>query len=129
MSTPSESDFVAELRRAWPRDGEAPLKLLKRADQAAAAWPGSAAILRLRAALIQLAPEHSSYSLDEALACYKRALEVDPGAVETLEDLAHFYDAVLGNQTQAREYFALASQERQRQGMPPNKSFERTREG
>jgi tetratricopeptide (TPR) repeat protein len=129
MRTPSESDFVAELKRAWPGEGEAPSALLARADEAIAAWPKSAAILRLKAALIQLASENSHYSLEDALECYKSALAIDPLNVETLEDIAHFYDAVLDDQAEAQTHFALAKQERQRLGMPPNKSLERTREG
>jgi tetratricopeptide (TPR) repeat protein len=128
MRTPSESDFVAELKRSWPREGDASEALLARADEATAAWPRSAALLRLQAALIQLASENSRYSLEGALACYKRALTIDPNDVETLEDVAHFYDAVLGNETEAQTYFALANQERQRLGMPPNTSLERTRD-
>ena len=87
MRTPSESDFVAELKRAWPRKGETPSALLARADEASSAWPKSAAILRLKAALIQLAAEDSRYSLEDALECYKRALAIDPLDVEPLEAL------------------------------------------
>ena len=129
MRTPSESDFVAELKRAWPREGEASSALLVRADEASTAWPKSAAILRMKAALIQLGPENSRYSLEDALECYMRALAIDPLDVETLEDLAHFYDAVLDDEVEAQTYFARAKEERQRLGMPPNKSLEQTREG
>src|SRR5688572_25454529 len=106
MRTPSESDFVAELKRAWPREGEAPSALLARADEASVAWPKSAAIFRLKAALIQLASGYSRYTLEDALECYKRALAIDPLDVETLEDVAHFYDAVLDDEAEAQSYFA-----------------------
>jgi len=129
MHTLSQSDFVAELKRAWPRVGEASGSVLKLADEAATAWPQSVEILRLKAALLQLAPESSGRTLDEAAECYKRALAVDPQDVETLEDLAHFHDAVLDDKSGAQRYFARANEERQRLGMPPNTSFERTHEG
>ena len=62
----------------------------------------------MRAALIQLGSGDSPYTLDEALVCYQRALAADPYSVEALEDIAHFYDAVLSDSAKAAAYFAQA---------------------
>jgi tetratricopeptide (TPR) repeat protein len=113
----TESDYIEALRRQWSRDGEASAGALQLADEAAANWPNSPRILCLRAALIQLAPENSPYTLEDALACYQRALAADPHAVPTLEEIGYYFDAVVGDSATAQHYFD-AIREREAQGIP-----------
>ncbi len=112
MGTLSAQDYVNLLRLRWPHDGEASLEVLGIADEAVAAFPSSAKLWCMRAALIQLGSASSPYTLDEALLCYQRALAAAPSSAEVLEDIAHFYDAVLGDSTTGAEYFAQAKRAR-----------------
>ena len=42
------------------------------------------------------------YSLEEALACYYKAMEVDPKFAEAWEDAGYFYSAVLDDRVGRR---------------------------
>ena len=58
----------------------------------------------LRGDLIQLAESADTPPLEEAAVSYKKALEIDPNNLEALESLAHFYDAVVSEPANARQY-------------------------
>lgn len=116
MGTRSERDFLNLLRFRCLHDGEASLEVLGIADEAVAAFPSSTKLWCMRAALIQLGSGNAPYTLDEALVCYQRALAADPSSVEALEDIAHFYDAVLCDSAKGAAYFAEAKRARSKAG-------------
>jgi tetratricopeptide (TPR) repeat protein len=129
MESLTEQHYVDALRARWPHDEETSIELLAMTDEAVAAWPLSAQLWCWRAALIQLGSGDSPYTLDEALRCYEQALVVDPSSLEATEDIAHFYDAVLGDEPRADVYFERARALRIKLGMSPNNALEQTREG
>src|SRR5262245_57222169 len=104
----TEQDYIHSLRVRWPRDADATLEDLALADEAVDAWPHSSRLWLLRAALIQLGPRDSSYPLAEALRSYEQAVAADPADSEALEDLGHFYGAVLNEPAKAAECFRRA---------------------
>lgn len=62
-------------------------------------------LLTQKAMLIQLQGGESS--LEDAEQCLLRAHEINPNNLETLVELAHFYDAVIPNPEQAKHYATL----------------------
>jgi hypothetical protein len=76
----TENDYIEELKNRWPRTTEtkAALETVALADEATRAFPGSPKLWCMRGNLIELGPENSPHGLDEALASYERAIEVDP---------------------------------------------------
>jgi tetratricopeptide (TPR) repeat protein len=58
----------------------------------------------LRGDLIQLLETQDGPPLAEAAKSYKTALRLDPNNLETLESLAHFYDAVEPKPATAKRY-------------------------
>ncbi len=56
-----------------------------------------------RAVRLQWADEHDG-ELSEIEECLVRALELDPENVGTLQEIAHFYDAVIPNPEKATRY-------------------------
>lgn len=58
----------------------------------------------MRGDLIQLGENASTPPLTEAAASYKKALELDPNDLEAIESLAHFFDAVISQPTDAKQY-------------------------
>ncbi|HPR64437.1 MAG TPA: hypothetical protein PK014_09475 [Thermoanaerobaculia bacterium] len=91
---------------------EVPLEAIRLIDIAVQKHPESASLWQQRAHLILLGPEETPYSLDEALNCYLRALELDPMNVEVVEDIAHFHSAVMDNEIEAQKWFEKSKQMR-----------------
>jgi hypothetical protein len=112
----TEQEYVGALKRDWPHEREASRALLILADEAVAQFPRSSKLWCLRAALIQLGCGDAPYTLSEALESYKRALSVNPSSIEALEDIAHFYDTVMGDSSSATVYFAKAKEAKSRGG-------------
>lgn len=71
----------------------------------------------MRGDLIQLGSADVPYSLEDALACYERAVSIDPNFAEGHEEIGHFYDAVIPNQTRARRAFRKAAEIRKGQSI------------
>ena len=104
----SEEDYIAQLRAGCPQDSDVSLDVITLADEAVRAFPQSATLLVMRGNLIELGTESCPYSLDEALRCYRRAIECEPDFAEAWEEIGHYYDAVLDDEKGAKPYFERA---------------------
>ena len=104
----SENDYIAELKTRWPRDFETPLETIALVDEAVREFPRSPRLWCMRGRLIQLGSESCPHSLDDALASFKRAIEIDPQFAEAWEEAAYFYHNVLDDETAAQPYFREA---------------------
>jgi hypothetical protein len=105
----SEEDYIAAIQDAWPKEGEAPLTMIALADEATARFPDSPRLWCMRGNLIELGPEDSPHDLSDALASYERAVRIEPAFAEGWEEIAHFHDAVLDDETSAKRFFERAA--------------------
>jgi tetratricopeptide (TPR) repeat protein len=116
----TETDYISELKSCWPRDEagkrEASMETLALADAAVRAFPRSAPLWVIRGNLLQLGPQDCPLLLEESLACYKKAIEIDPQCAEAWEEAGHFYDAVLDDENAARPFFEQAARLRGQKG-------------
>ena len=110
-----ESDYIEKLFTLWPTEGETSADALALADEAVRAYPHSAKLWCMRGNLIELGPAGIPYGLEDALACYERAVVIDPNFAEGHEEIGHFYDAVMPNPSRARRAFREAARVRQGQ--------------
>jgi tetratricopeptide (TPR) repeat protein len=101
----TEEDYIAELRKRWPRKGKAMLETVALADEATRAFPRSPKLWCMRGNLITLGPENCPHSLNEALASYKKAIEVDPSFAKAWEEAGYFYQDILDDKPAAQPYF------------------------
>ena len=103
----TEDDYISELRSRWPREhtDDVTLETISLAGEAVRAFPLSVRLLVMRGNLIELGPENSPHSLDDALACYQKAIEIDPQFAEAWEDIGYFQHTVLDDETAAQPYF------------------------
>jgi len=104
-----ESDYIEKLFALWPTEGETSGEALALADEAVRTYPASAKLWCMRGDLIQLGSADIPYSLEDALACYERAVSIDPNFAEGHEGIGHFYDAVMLNPSRARRAFPEAA--------------------
>ena len=105
----TEEDYIEELKKHWPRlKSEATLETIAIADEATRAFPRSPKLWCMRGHLIQLGPENCPHSLNEALASYERAIEIDPSFVDAWEEAGHFYHNFLDDELTAQPYFREA---------------------
>jgi len=103
-----ESEYINELQIRWPKGCDASLETITLADEAVRTFPKSPQLWCIRGNLIQLGPENCPHSLDEALACYQKAVEIDPQFAEAWEEMGCFHDAVLDDEATAEKYFREA---------------------
>ena len=68
----------------------------------------SSALWLLRGHLIQLSDASISYELDEVARSYLEAHLLAPESAEPLEELGHFYDAVMSDRVSAVAYYRAA---------------------
>ena len=99
---------VADIRRRVAREGAAHPRDLDALDDILDAFGPSVELLILRGQLIQLIAGDREDELDEALACYQEALELDPDSAAANEEIAHFLDAVMDEPAEAVLYFRKA---------------------
>ena len=104
----TEDDYISRLRAGWPQGSDASLQVIALADEAVRSFPQSPRLLVMRGNLIQLGPESCPHPLEEALHCYRRAVEIEPHFAEAWEEIGHYYDAVLDDEDGARPYFERA---------------------
>ena len=104
----NESEYISELRVRWPRElgREATPETIALVDEAVRAFPDSPKLWCMRGDLIQLASESCPHSLDDAGACFLRAIALDPCFAEAHEEAAHFYDAVMPDEERTSFYSA-----------------------
>lgn len=104
----TESEYISALQARWPFEGDATLETLAFADEAVQAFPLSACLWVMRGDLIQLGPESSSHSLEEALHSYQQAIAIDPQFADAWDEIGHYHDAILNDETAARKFFQEA---------------------
>lgn len=106
----TEADYIMELRERSPRNAKmnATPETIALADEATRAFPRSPKLWCMRGFLIQHGPENGPHSPNEALASYKKAIEVAPSFVDAWEAAGDFYKEVLGDEPAAQPYFREA---------------------
>ena len=89
--------------KARPKGCETTPEAFALVEEAVKAHPGSARLWCFRGALTQLgpAPEKSGYNLEDALASYRKAIEVESNCPEGWEELGHYYDVILSDEKSA----------------------------
>ncbi len=55
--------------------------------------------------MIQLSEDTDTYTLEDALLSYQRAVEIDPYYAEAYEEMGHYYEVILDDQQRAAAYF------------------------
>jgi hypothetical protein len=68
----------------------------------------------LRGNLVQLSTEPPTLGLEDAERSYLKALELNPGYIEAMESLAHFYDVAIPDRERARQFKQLVLQQTER---------------
>ena len=104
----TEEEYIAELRKRWPRKADATLETVALADEATRAFPRSPKLWCMRGDLIQIGPQNCPHSLNEALVSYKKAIEINPSFAEAWEEAGYFYQEVLDDEPAAQPYFREA---------------------
>jgi tetratricopeptide (TPR) repeat protein len=104
----TEDEYISELKKRWPRQGDATLETIALADEAVRTFPLWPRLWCILGNLIELGPENCPHSLDDALASYKRAIEIDPLFAEAWEEAGYFYHNVLDDEPAAQPYFREA---------------------
>lgn len=99
---------IANIRRRVAQKGEATAEDVDAVDDILEAEGASAELLILRGQLIQLVAHDRPDELEEALACYQEALELDPGSAEAHEEIGHFLDDVAEEPAEAVPFFRKA---------------------
>lgn len=99
---------LAAIRARVARTGEATEDDLGLIDEILEREGPSAEALVLRGQMMQLVGEDDPEALDEALACFREAIEVDPRSAEAHEELAHFLDDVVDEPEEAEVFFRRA---------------------
>ena len=115
----TEDNYITKLKARWARredSDEVLLATIALADEAVQSFPQSPRLWCIRGDVIQLGPENCPHSLDDALACYQRATELDPGFVERWDSLGHFHNAILGDEAAAQTFFSRADRLRGHNG-------------
>jgi tetratricopeptide (TPR) repeat protein len=99
---------IADIRRRVAQNGGATEEDVDALDDILEAEGASAELLILRGQLIQLVREDDPEELEEALACFQEALEIDPGSAEAHEEIGHFLDDIAEDPEEALPFFRKA---------------------
>ena len=99
---------IVELRHRVARLGAARPDDIDALDDILEAEGASAELLILRGQLIQLVAGGREDELEEAFACYREALELDPRSAEAHEEIGHFLDDVADDPAEAVPFFRKA---------------------
>lgn len=100
----STSISIKLSRRIRERD-EVTVEMLELIEQVVVEHPLSPRLWCLRGDMIQIGPDETAHSLDDARGSYERALEIDPDNAEALESLGHYFDAINSKPDIAESYF------------------------
>ncbi len=84
---------ITELRRLTS-GGETPVQVFRAIEDALAAHPDFPKLWCIRGDCIQLGPEDSPYSLEDALQSYEKALMIDPSFAEAHESIGYYFDVI-----------------------------------
>jgi tetratricopeptide (TPR) repeat protein len=99
---------IVDIRKRVTRAGTATPEDLDAVDEILDTDGPSVELLVLRGQLIQLVADAGDDELDEALDCYRQALELDPDSAMANEEIAHFLDDVADDPAEAIPYFRRA---------------------
>ena len=112
----SEDQYISALMSRWPHEigAEVTLDTIALADKAVLAFPTSPRLLVMRGNLITLGPEESPYCLDDALACYQGAIQIDPLFAEAWEEVGFHLHNVRNDELAAVPYFREAERLKRR---------------
>ena len=99
---------IADLRRRVARDGAASAEDIDEIDDMLDAEGPSVELLILRGQLIQLVGDGDDDALEEAFACYREALELNPESALANEEIGHFLDDVADDPIEAVPFFRKA---------------------
>jgi tetratricopeptide (TPR) repeat protein len=99
---------IADVRRRVTKEGAARLEDIDEIDDMLEAEGPSVELLILRGQLIQLVGEGDREALEEAFACYREALELDPDSAVANEEIGHFLDDVADDPVEAVPFFRKA---------------------
>ena len=103
---PSEKEHIEFIQSTLTEEGFASNDSLRAVEIALQEHPHSVQLWCLRGTLIQLDNGGDNvYQLDDALASYRKAIELDPGCAQAYEEIGHFHDAILDEPEQAQAYF------------------------
>jgi Tfp pilus assembly protein PilF len=109
----TEQEYEDAIARLLPDKGDLPIGVITLIDAAVREHPRSVLLWQKRGHLIQVGPEDGPHDLAEAIASYHRALDLDPGNADIVEDIACFHDAVMGDEREAQRWFSKAEKMRQ----------------
>ena len=84
---------ITELRRLT-KGGETTVNVFRAIKDALSTHPDSPKLWCIRGDCIQLGPEDSPYSLEDALLSYEKALIIDPGFPEAHESIGYYFDVI-----------------------------------
>ncbi|MDP9123725.1 MAG: hypothetical protein M3N82_03870 [Pseudomonadota bacterium] len=107
----SETEFLQELGRCWPRDVssvEPTSATLTLANEAVNAFPNSALPWTMRGDLLQLAQSDAGYELGEVKRSYRMAIKADPRYAPAYDELGRFLVSVMDNRRKAKRFLDKA---------------------
>jgi hypothetical protein len=106
----AEEDYIhkiAELSRL-ASGSETPIQVFREIEEALSVYPDSPSLWCMRGDLIQLGPEDSPYSLEDALRSYEKALTINPVFAEAHESIGYYSDVIDGDLVRAEAAFLEA---------------------
>lgn len=105
----NENAYVELLRGLLASGAEARQNAVAISAEATAAYPHSAELWCLRGDALQMATDLTMSPFpEEALACYERALDIDPASIEALESKGFFLDVAYDDFQAAERAFRQA---------------------
>ncbi|HEX4822914.1 MAG TPA: hypothetical protein VFV19_01240 [Candidatus Polarisedimenticolaceae bacterium] len=96
------------IRKRVAREGTATPDDIEELDAIVDQEGPTAERLILRGQLMQLVADEEPDALEEALACFRDAVKLDPESAEAYEELAHFLDDVADEPAEAETFFRKA---------------------
>ncbi|RBP44836.1 tetratricopeptide repeat protein [Arenicella xantha] len=106
-----EAEYIAELKRRWPRDHtsvEPSPETMDLTLKALRDYPQSEKLWIMRGDLLQLVDFDDGTDLNESEKCYRKAIGINPRSSEAYLELAHFLDSVMNKPRKAKQYFEKA---------------------
>src|SRR4051812_6536747 len=103
----TEAEYIGAITDLWPRGPEPGGRALDLSGQAVEAFPFSPTLWCLRGDLIQVAVDRAN-AVADALACYRRAAELDPECGEAFESIGYIHYVYLEQYDRAEQAFRRA---------------------
>lgn len=106
----TEDEYFGLIRGQWPESEgeEASGELVQLVSQALAKYPHSPRLLVMRGDLIQLSPDSPGIHIEEALECYRKAIEIDPRYIDGWTSIGYFLDVIADDFRAAEDAFRRA---------------------